>query len=179
VRHLGLSECKADTIRRAAAVHPITALQSEWSLFTRDLETEVVPACRELGIGIVPYSPLGRGLLTGTITDLDQLADDDFRRTQPRFQGDALAANLALVDEVRAVAAEHDATPSQVALAWVLSQGPDVVPIPGTKRRKYLVDNLGAVSVELTEADLARLDGLRPTGDRYPDMTNVQGEAPR
>ncbi len=178
VRHLGLSEASAEGLQRAAAVHPITALQSEWSLFSRDLEVEVVPTCRALGIGIVPYSPLGRGLLTGAVTDLDDLADDDFRRTQPRFQGDALAANLAMVDEVRAIAIELDASAGQVALAWVLAQGEDVVPIPGTKRRTYLDDNLGALTVRLDHEHLARLDALRATGDRYPDMRWVNGDTP-
>lgn len=176
VRHLGLSEASADGLRRAVKVHPIAALQSEWSLFSRDVEMEVVPTCRALGIGIVPYSPLGRGLLTGTITDVDQLAEDDFRRTQPRFQDEALAANLSMVDEVRAIAIEIDATPGQVALAWVLAQGDDVAPIPGTKRRTYLEENIGALLVDLDHDHLERLDDLRPTGDRYPDMRWVGGD---
>ena len=178
VRHLGLSEASAEGLRRAVAVHPIAAVQSEWSLFSRDIEVEVVPTCRALGIGIVPYSPLGRGLLTGTISDSDELADDDFRRTQPRFQGEALAANLAMVDEVRAIAIEQGATPGQIALAWILGQGEDVVPIPGTKRRTYLQENVGALQFKLTHEDLERLDALRPTGDRYPDMAWVQGDTP-
>ncbi len=178
VRHLGLSEASADGLRRAVAVHNIAALQSEWSLFSRDIEIEIVPTCRALGIGIVPYSPLGRGLLTGAITDVDQLADDDFRRTQPRFQGESLAANLAMVDEVRAIAIEIDATPGQVALAWVLGQGEDVVPIPGTKRRTYLEENVGALQFQLGHEDLERLDALRPSGDRYPDMRWVGGDTP-
>jgi aryl-alcohol dehydrogenase-like predicted oxidoreductase len=167
VRHLGLSEASVDTIRRAAAVHPITALQSEWSLFSRDIEDEIVPLCRELGIGLVPYSPLGRGLLTGAVGSLDELADDDFRRTQPRFQGDNLDRNLAAVAVVREIAEAHGATPAQVALAWLTAHGDDVVPIPGTKRRTYLDDNLGALDLTLSADDLARLDELTVTGDRY------------
>ncbi|WP_112245593.1 aldo/keto reductase [Kribbella monticola] len=174
VRYLGLSEASADTIRRAHAVHPITAVQSEWSLFSRDIEDEVVPVCRELGIGIVPYSPLGRGMLTGAIARTDDLAADDFRRTLPRFDDTNLAANLALVDEVRRVAARHDATPGQVALAWLLAQGNDIAPIPGTKRRKYLEENHGALALQLTSEDLEALSDLRPAGTRYPDMTWVQ-----
>lgn len=171
VRWLGLSEASADTIRRAAAVVPIAALQSEWSLFSRDIEDAVLPACRELGIGLVPYSPLGRGMLTGSSASIRDLADDDFRRTLPRWEADNLATNLALVDEVRAVATRHGATPAQVALAWLLAQGEDVVPIPGTKRRTYLADNLGALDVTLDADDLTRLSQLRPAGTRYPDMT--------
>jgi aryl-alcohol dehydrogenase-like predicted oxidoreductase len=167
VRHLGLSEASVDTIRRAATVHPITALQTEWSIFSRDIEDEIVPLCRELGIGLVPYSPLGRGLLTGAVSSLDELADDDFRRTQPRFQGENLDHNLALVAVVRDIAAAHGVTPGQVALAWLAAQGDDVVPIPGTKRRTYLEENVGALDVTLTADDLARLDDLRPAGTRY------------
>jgi aryl-alcohol dehydrogenase-like predicted oxidoreductase len=167
VRHLGLSEASAATIRRAAAVHPIAALQTEWSIFSRDIEDEIVPTCRELGISLVPYSPLGRGLLTGTVSSLDELADDDFRRTQPRFQGENLDRNLELVAVVREIAAAHGVTPGQVALAWLAAQGDDVVPIPGTKRRTYLEENLGALDVTLTTDDLARLDDLRPVGTRY------------
>jgi aryl-alcohol dehydrogenase-like predicted oxidoreductase len=166
VRHLGLSEASADTIRRAAAVHPIAALQSEWSIFSRDIEDEIVPACREHGVGLVPYSPLGRGLLTGTVGSLDQLSDDDFRRSVPRFQGDNLDHNLALVAVVREIAEAHGVTPGQVALAWLAAQGDDVVPIPGTKRRTYLEENVGAADVTLTPDDLARLDDLRPAGTR-------------
>ena len=173
VRHLGLSEASVDTIRRAAATHPIAALQSEWSLWSRDLEDEIVGACRELGIGIVPYSPLGRGMLAGAVSSADDLHDTDFRRGNPRFQGEALSQNLQLVDEVRAVAAGRGATPAQVALAWVLARGDDVVPIPGTKRVRYLEDNLGALDVELTDDDLRRLDALQPAGARYEDMTWV------
>jgi aryl-alcohol dehydrogenase-like predicted oxidoreductase len=173
VRYLGLSEASVDTLRRATAVHPISALQSEWSLWSRDLEEEILPVCRELGIGIVAYSPLGRGFLTGTVTSPADLDDGDFRRKQPRFQDEALKQNMALVDEVREVAAERDATPAQVALAWVLSHGDDVVPIPGTKRPGRLDENVGSVDVELTPDDLKRLDALRPVGDRYPDMTLI------
>ncbi|MFK4086322.1 aldo/keto reductase [Kribbella sp. NPDC020789] len=172
VRYLGLSEASADTIRRAHAVHPITAVQSEWSLFSRDIEESVLPACRELGIGIVPYSPLGRGMLTGALPE--QLPADDFRRTLPRFNGANLDTNLALVDRVRAVAAELGATPGQVALAWVLAQGNDVAPIPGTKRRKYLEENVAALQVELSPEALATLSELTPAGTRYPEMDWVE-----
>jgi aryl-alcohol dehydrogenase-like predicted oxidoreductase len=178
VRHLGLSECSADTLRRAAAVHPIAAVQSEYSLFSRDLERAVLPAMRELGVGLVAYSPLGRGFLTGAITSLDDLADDDFRRSNPRFAQEALDANLRLVDAVKAVAADKGCTPGQLALAWVSAQGDDVVPIPGTKRRTYLEENAAAVDVELTDGDLARLAEVVPpeavAGDRYPDMRTVE-----
>jgi aryl-alcohol dehydrogenase-like predicted oxidoreductase len=167
VRHLGLSEASVDTIRRAAAVHPIAALQTEWSLFSRDIEDEIVPLCRELGIGLVPYSPLGRGLLTGAVASLDDLQDDDFRRTQPRFQGDNLDRNLELVAVVREIAQAHEATPSQVALTWLWAQGDDVVPIPGTKRRTYLEENVAALDVTLSADDLARLATLAPVGERY------------
>jgi aryl-alcohol dehydrogenase-like predicted oxidoreductase len=177
VRYLGLSEASAETIRRAHAVHPITAVQSEWSLFSRDIEESVLPTCRELGIGIVPYSPLGRGMLTGALPDLQS---DDFRRTLPRFSGDNLDANLALVEEIRSVATRYDATPGQVAIAWVLAQGNDVAPIPGTKRRKYLEENAAALELELSAADLEALSKLTPAGNRYPDMSWVAGRtAPR
>ncbi len=174
VRYLGLSEASVDTIRRAAAVHPIAALQSEWSLWSRDIEDEVVPACRELGIGIVPFSPLGRGFLTGRINTVDDLGERDLRRAQPRFRDDAFDANLASVEVVREVAAERGATPGQVALAWVLAKGPDVVPIPGTKRIAYLEENLGAVDVVLTPADIERLDSVTVVGSRSldPDWIN-------
>jgi aryl-alcohol dehydrogenase-like predicted oxidoreductase len=178
VRHLGLSEASADTVRRAAAVHPITALQSEWSLFSRDIEDEIVPACREHGIGLVPYSPLGRGLLTGAVTSLDELQGDDFRRSLPRFQGDNLERNLELVAVVRDIAAAKGCTPGQAALAWLLAHGDDVVPIPGTKRRTYLEDNIGAVDVDLTVDDLARLDGLTPVGDRSAEAGWVNRDTP-
>jgi aryl-alcohol dehydrogenase-like predicted oxidoreductase len=180
VRHLGLSEASADTIRRAHAVHPITALQSEYSLFTRDLEDEILPTIRELGIGLVPYSPLGRGLLTGTISESSGAAGEgDFRRSAyfPRFQGDALAANLGLVDNVRAIASSKGVTPGQIALAWVLAQGDDIAPIPGTKRVRYLEENVGAASVELTTDDLATIERAVPrdavVGDRYGDMSTI------
>jgi aryl-alcohol dehydrogenase-like predicted oxidoreductase len=174
VRQLGLSEPSAATVRRAATVHPIAAVQSEWSVFSRDVEAEVVPACREVGIALVPYSPLGRGLLTGALTTTGDLASDDFRRTLPRFADGAFAQNLAAVEVVRDIAGGHGATPGQVALAWLLARGDDVVPIPGTKRVRYLEENLGALSVALTADDLARLDALRPVGARYPDMTWVE-----
>ena len=178
VRHLGLSEASADTIRRAAAVHPIAAVQSEYSLFSRDIEQAVLPAMRELGIGLVAYSPLGRGFLAGAITSVDDLAPDDFRRSNPRFATDALATNLRLVDAVRELAAEKDVTPGQLALAWVSAQGDDVVPIPGTKRRTYLEENAGAREIALTAVDLARLEAAVPVdavaGDRYPDMRTVE-----
>ncbi|MGH3546524.1 MAG: aldo/keto reductase [Pseudonocardiaceae bacterium] len=178
VAHLGLSEASAATIRRAHAVHPITAVQSEWSIFSRDIEDTVAPTCRELGIGLVPYSPLGRGLLTGSTASVTDLADDDFRRTLPRWDADNLTTNLALVAEIRTIAADHDATPAQVALAWLLAQGEDVVPIPGTKRRSYLDDNLGTLDVTLTTDDLEHLAKLRPAGTRYPDMTWVDRDTP-
>lgn len=176
VRHLGLSEAGTDTIRRAHAVHPITALQTEYSLFTRDLEDEILPTIRGLGIGLVPYSPLGRGILTGAI-GTGSLEDGDFRSSNPRFQGDALEANLALVEKVREIAAAKGCTPGQLALAWVLAQGEDVVPIPGTKRVRYLEENVGAADVELTADDLASLEQAVPrdavVGQRYPDMSSI------
>ncbi|GAA0500564.1 aldo/keto reductase [Deinococcus depolymerans] len=177
VRAIGLSEVSADTLRRANAVHPITALQSEYSLWTRDPENGVLAACRELGVGFVPYSPLGRGFLTGQIRTPDDFAPDDFRRHNPRFQGEAFQQNLDLVTQVQAIAAEKGCTPGQLALAWVLAQGRDVAPIPGTKRVKYLEENLGALNVTLTPDDLTRIDGAFPqgaaAGDRYPDMSAV------
>jgi aryl-alcohol dehydrogenase-like predicted oxidoreductase len=166
VRYLGLSEASPDTIRRAAAVHPISALQSEWSVFSRDIEDEIVPACRELGIGIVPYSPLGRGMLTGAVGSLDQLGDDDFRRTLPRFEDGNFEHNLAAVAVVREIAEAHGVTPGQVALAWLNAHGDDIVPIPGTKRRAYLEQNVAALDVALTADDLARLDEITPVGER-------------
>ncbi|HEY8548088.1 MAG TPA: aldo/keto reductase [Acidimicrobiales bacterium] len=178
VLHLGLSEASVDTIRRAAATHPITALQSEWSLWSRDIEDEIVPTCRELGIGIVPYSPLGRGLLAGSVTSADDIAERDFRRGNPRFQGENLDRNLALVDEVRAVAEAHGATPAQVALAWVLAKGDDVVPIPGTKRPHRLEENLGALDLTLDDDEVARLEALRPAGDRTADPAWVNRSTP-
>jgi len=177
VRRLGLSEASAGTIRRANAVHPITALQTEYSLWTRHIEGEILPTIRDLGIGLVPYSPLGRGFLTGTITSPDTLAPDDFRRQNPRFVGDALAANLALVDRVRALADRRGVTPGQLALAWVLAQGQDVVPIPGTKRVSYLEENVAAATLTLTDNDLAELEKAIPVeavvGERYPDMSSI------
>ena len=178
VRYLGLSEASVDTIRRAVAVHPIAALQSEWSLWSRDLEHEIVPVCRELGIGIVPFSPLGRGFLTGAITSTDSLSAGDMRHTQPRFADDAFAANLATVDTVRDVAAAHGVTPGQVALAWVLARGGDVVPIPGTKRMSYLEENVGATEIALTAEDLARLEGLSAVGERAVDPSWVNRSTP-
>jgi aryl-alcohol dehydrogenase-like predicted oxidoreductase len=180
VRYLGLSEASAATIRRAVAVHPIAALQSEWSLWTRDLEQEVLGVARECGVGIVPFSPLGRGFLTGAIRTPDDFGEDDFRRGLPRFQGTAFEENLRLVDEVRALAAEKGVTPGQLALAWVLAQGDDVVPIPGTKRRAYLEDNAGARDVELTAEELARLDAIAPSavGSRYADAGYQYGDSP-
>ena len=176
VRYLGLSEASAETIRRAHAVHPITAVQTEWSVFSRDIEDEVLPTCRELGIGIVPYSPLGRGMLTGAGPRVSELAADDYRRTLPRFSAENEEANLALVEEIRSVAARYDATPGQVALAWVLAQGNDVAPIPGTKRRKYLEENARAVDLVLSAEDVESLSKLTPVGTRYPDMNWVAGE---
>ena len=174
----GLSEATAATVRRAHAVHPITALQSEWSLFSRELEAEIVPTCRELGIGLVPFSPLGRGFLTGSVRSVDDLAADDFRRTVPLFDEANLAANLALVDVVKEIATERGCTPGQVALAWLQAQGDDVVAIPGTKRRKYLEENVAALDIALDAAEIARLDGLRPTGDRSADMGWVARDTP-
>lgn len=179
VRHLGLSEASAANIRRAAAVHPITALQTEYSLFTRDLEDEILPTIRELGIGLVPYSPLGRGILTGAITNESTLDPDDSRRSAyfPRLNGEALQANLKLVDEIGKIAADKGCTPGQLALAWVLAQGEDVVPIPGTKRVKYLEENVGAAAVELSASDLERLEAAVPRdavqGERYGDMSSI------
>jgi aryl-alcohol dehydrogenase-like predicted oxidoreductase len=177
VRHLGLSEASAATIRRAHAVHPITALQSEWSLWTRDPEAEIIPTVRELGIGFVAYSPLGRGFLSGRIKSVDDLDEKDFRRRGPRFQGENLQRNLDLVARVEELAAEKGVTAGQLALAWVLAQGDDVVPIPGTKRVRYLEENAAAADVELSDDDLRRLDEAFPPGaaegDRYPDMSTV------
>jgi aryl-alcohol dehydrogenase-like predicted oxidoreductase len=173
VRYLGLSEAAPATIRRAHATHPITALQSEYSIWARQPEAEILPTLRELGIGFVPYSPLGRGFLTGRLRSLDELAADDFRRFQPRLQGDNLEANVAIVERIDALAAEKGVTAAQVALAWVLEQGADIVPIPGTKRRSYLEENAAAVDVELTDEDLAALEDAQAAGDRYADMSSV------
>jgi len=175
VKYLGLSEAAPDTIRRAHAVHPISALQTEYSLWSRDPEDAILPTVRELGIGFVPYSPLGRGFLTGEIRTPDDLAADDTRRNHPRFQGDAFQRNLDLVRAIGTMAADKGCTPAQLALAWVLAQGEDVVPIPGTKRRRYLEDNLAALDVDLSAADLARIDEVLPpgaaSGTRYPAAT--------
>lgn len=177
VRYLGLSEAAPDTIRRAHGVHPITALQTEYSLWSREPEDEILPTVRELGIGFVPYSPLGRGFLSGTIATPDDFAEDDYRRHSPRFQGENFQKNLQLVERVQEIAAEKGVTPSQLALAWLLAQGEDIVPIPGTKRRRYLEENVGAVEIALTPAELSRIDEVAPkgaaAGDRYPDMSTV------
>ena len=181
VRHLGLSEASAQSIERAVAVHPIAALQSEWSLWTRDLEDEVVGVAREHGIGIVPFSPLGRGFLTGAITSPDDFGEDDFRRNNPRFQGDNFARNLELVDEVRRLAAEKGCTAGQLALAWVMAKGDDVVAIPGTKRVSSLEENVAAASLTLTDDDVARLEKIAPpgvaAGERYP-FGHTYGDSP-
>lgn len=173
VRFLGMSEASAETVRRAHAIHPITALQSEYSLWTRDPESEVLPTCRELGIGFVPYSPLGRGFLTGKIQKPEDLPDDDYRKTTPRFQGDNFQRNLDIVKRVEEIAREKKCTSAQLALAWVVAQGDDIVPIPGTKRRKYLQENIGALDVDLTSEDLQRIDEVAPkgafAGSRYPE----------
>jgi aryl-alcohol dehydrogenase-like predicted oxidoreductase len=179
VRYLGISEAAPETVRRAHAVHPISAGQYEWSLFTRDLEDELLGTLRQLGIGVVAYSPLGRGFLSGRITSPDDFGDDDFRRGHPRFTGENFARNLELVERVRQLAATKGITPSQLAIAWVLSRGDDVVPIPGTKRRGYLQENAGALEVELTADDLAAIEEITPrgsvAGERYtPEhMANV------
>jgi aryl-alcohol dehydrogenase-like predicted oxidoreductase len=173
VRFVGLSEANPETIRRAHAVHPITALQSEYSLWTRDPEEEVLPVCRELGISLVPYSPLGRGFLTGKIQKPEDLAGGDYRLTTPRFQGENFQRNLDRVKRVEEIARAKRCTPAQLALAWVLAQGSGIVPIPGTKRRKYLQENIGALEVDLTNEDLARIDEVVPkdafAGSRYPE----------
>jgi aryl-alcohol dehydrogenase-like predicted oxidoreductase len=173
VRHLGLSEAGADTLRRASEVHPIAALQSELSLWSRDIEAEIVPACRELGIGLVAYSPLGRGFLSGAIKSLDDLAEDDWRRFMPRFQGDNFGKNLELVERVEQIAETKECTPAQLALAWVLAQGADVSPIPGTRSRDRLEENAAAVEIILSEDELAEIDEVIPkdmaVGTRYPE----------
>jgi len=180
VRHLGISEARAETIRRAHAVHPITAIQSEWSLWTRDHESDgVIKTARELNIGFVPYSPLGRGFLTGQIKSIDDLHEGDSRRNHPRFQGENFAHNIKIVEAVTAMAKEKNVTAAQLALAWVLAQGNDVVPIPGTRNIQRLEENCGSLDVSLTAEDLARLDAISPngvtSGDRYPDMSTVNG----
>ncbi|MER5398579.1 aldo/keto reductase [Streptomyces sp. NPDC002599] len=171
VRYIGLSEASAETIRRAHAVHPITAVQSEYSLWSRDVEAEVLPACRELGIGFVPYSPLGRGFLAGRFTSPDELDANDWRRQNPRFQDANIEANMRLAAKVKEIAAEKDVLPAQLAIAWVLAQGEHLVPIPGTKRRTYLEQNAAAVDIELTKEDLARIDAELPeaAGERYDE----------
>jgi aryl-alcohol dehydrogenase-like predicted oxidoreductase len=177
VRFLGLSEAGPETIRRAHDVHPITAVQTEYSLWSRDVEDEILPTLRELEIGLVAYSPLGRGFLTGQITSPDDLAPDDFRRTSPRFMGENFARNLRLVDRIKEIANEQNCTPGQLALAWVLSQGDDIVPIPGTKRRRYLEENVEATELTLSQEDLTRIDEVAPVGaaagDRYADMSPI------
>ena len=171
ILHIGLSEAAPETIRRAHAVHPITALQTEFSVFARDPEVEIIDTCRELGIGFVSYSPLGRGFLSGRFNSPEELADDDFRRTQPRFTGDNLEANRRIVAKLEEIAREKGITPAQLALAWVLAQGDDIVPIPGTKRRSYLEENAAAADVELTEDELQRIDDELPevAGERYDE----------
>ncbi|GKW02938.1 oxidoreductase [Pectobacterium carotovorum subsp. carotovorum] len=171
IRYIGLSEASATTLERAHRVHPITALQSEYSLWTRDMEAEILPTCERLGIGFVPYSPLGRGFLTGAIRSPDDLAADDFRRTNPRFSGENFGKNLQLVEKINQLAQEKQVTPSQLALAWVLAQGEHIVPIPGTKRRRYLEENVTALDVTLTKEELAAIDAIFPpdaaAGERY------------
>lgn len=178
VRYLGLSEAGAKTIRRAQVTYPITALQSEYSIWTRDPEGEILGTCRELGIGFVPYSPLGRGILTGKVKDTGEFGPKDFRRISPRFQGENFGKNLQLVERIERLAAEKNCTPAQLALAWVLAQGPDIVPIPGTKRRTYLEQNLKALEILLTPEDLRRIDEVAPrgaaAGARYPDEYMVR-----
>ncbi|MEH2062741.1 MAG: aldo/keto reductase [Nostoc sp.] len=177
VRYLGLSEAAPATIRRAVAVHPIAALQTEYSLWSREPEDEILPTVRELGIGFVPYSPLGRGFLSGAIASPDDLAPDDYRRNAPRFQGENFYKNLQLVEQVKAIATEKGVTSSQLALAWLFAQGEDIVPIPGTKRRTYLEENVAATEITLTEQELNRLEAVAPkgvaAGERYPDMSTV------
>ncbi|SFM17955.1 Predicted oxidoreductase [Paenibacillus sp. 1_12] len=175
VRFLGMSEASPQTIRRAYAVHPITALQTEYSLWSRDVEDEILPVCRELGIGFVPYSPLGRGFLTGQIQRFEDLAEDDYRRHSPRFQGENFMKNIELVHRIEEIAQEKGCKPSQLALAWLLEQGEDIVPIPGTKKRTYLEENVGSLQVQLTSQDLARIAELAPkgiaAGERYAEAS--------
>ncbi|MEY9967670.1 aryl-alcohol dehydrogenase-like predicted oxidoreductase [Streptacidiphilus sp. MAP12-16] len=173
IRHIGLSEAGPDTIRRAHAVHPVTALQTEYSLWTRDVEAEILPLLRELGIGFVPYSPLGHGFLTGQIRSADDIADDDWRKTNPRFTGENFQRNLRIVDEVKAVAAEADATPAQIALAWLLAQGDDIAPIPGTKRVARVEENTAADAVELSTTQVERLNNLSPAAGERHDEGNM------
>jgi aryl-alcohol dehydrogenase-like predicted oxidoreductase len=177
VRYLGISEAAPETIRRAHEIHPITALQTEYSLWSRDVEDEILPTVRELGIGFVAYSPLGRGFLTGQIQRFEDLPEGDFRRSSPRFQGENFHKNLELVDRVKEIANEKGVAASQLALAWLLHQGEDIVPIPGTKRRKYLEENVAAVGITLTDEELKRIEEAAPkgaaSGERYPDMSTV------
>lgn len=177
VRYLGMSEAAPATIRRAYAVHPITALQTEYSLWSREPEDEILPTVRELGMGFVPYSPLGRGFLTGAFQSPDDFASDDYRRHSPRFQGENFAKNLELVERVKTIAQQKGITPAQLAIAWLLAQGDDIVPIPGTKRTQYLEENVAAVAIELTPSELADIAAAMPqgvvAGDRYPDMSTV------
>jgi aryl-alcohol dehydrogenase-like predicted oxidoreductase len=177
VRYLGMSEAAPQTIRRAHRVHEITAIQTEYSLWSRDVEDEILPVIRELGIGFVAYSPLGRGFLTGQIQTFEDLAEDDYRRFSPRFQGENFTKNLDLVNQIKELAREKDCQPSQLALAWILSQGDDIVPIPGTKRIQYLEENIGALKIQLSKEDLCRINEVAPkgvaAGERYPDMSSV------
>jgi aryl-alcohol dehydrogenase-like predicted oxidoreductase len=174
IRHIGLSEAGPETLRRAAKVHAITALQTEYSLWTRDPEDRVLPTCRELGIGFVAYSPLGRGFLTGQIKRFEDFAADDYRRQSPRFQGENFQKNVDLVKKVAEIARQKNCTPSQLALAWVLAQGEDIVPIPGTKRVKYLEENVGALDVKLTAEDLAQIEKILPKGAAAGQRYNEQ-----
>ena len=171
VRFLGLSEASATTIRRSMQVHPITALQTEYSLWTRHVEEEILPTCRELGITFIPYSPLGRGFLTGTIEKEEDLFQDDFRRSTPRFQGENFQKNLAIIPLIRRIAEQHQATPAQIALAWVLAQGKDIIPIPGTKRVKYLEENIAASGVQLTGEEMLQLEGIQAYGERHSELS--------
>lgn len=177
VRYIGLSEASAATIRRAADVHPISALQSEYSLWSRDIEDEIIPTIQELGIGLVAYSPLGRGFLSGTVTSIENLAPDDYRRNSPRFQGENFNKNLELVERVKEIATEKSVTPGQLALAWLLAKSKETVPIPGTKRRTYLEENVAATDIKLIPAELQRIEEVAPKnsfiGDRYSDMSAV------
>ncbi|GAB1803113.1 aldo/keto reductase [Priestia megaterium] len=177
VRYLGMSEAAPQTIRRAYTVHEITAIQTEYSLWSREVEDEILPVIRELGIGFVAYSPLGRGFLTGQIQTFEDLAEDDYRRFSPRFQGENFTKNLDLVNQIRELAREKDCQPSQLALAWILSQGDDIVPIPGTKRIQYLEENIGALKIQLSKEELYRINEVAPkgvaAGERYPDMSSV------
>ena len=174
MRYLGLSEASAQTLRRANAEHPISALQTEYSLWSRDVEEEIIPTCRELGIGFVPYSPLSRGFLSGEYKSMNDFAPNDFRRTSPRFQGDNFQKNLDLVEKIKELANEKNCTPSQLALAWVLAQGNDMFPIPGTKRVKYLEENAASAEIKLTAEDLAEIEKISPkgiaSGERYGEM---------